>query len=125
MKVLKKGVLTATLSVAFLTLTITSPAALTPATQAAQAVKVTSIAVKGPSNPLRPSETFQLKPTAVTSPKGGKIKITYSSSNSKVATVNASGLVTAVASGKATINVNSGGKKTSVVINVVTSDHKH
>ncbi|WP_445671581.1 Ig-like domain-containing protein [Paenibacillus sp. FSL L8-0709] len=36
-----------------------------------------------------------MKPTAVTSPKGGKIKITYSSTNSKIATVKASGLVTA------------------------------
>ncbi|MCL6606121.1 MAG: Ig-like domain-containing protein [Paenibacillus sp.] len=125
MKLLKRAVLTSTLTVAFLTLTITSPVSLTKATQAAQAVKVTSIVVKGPANPLRPSENFQLKPTAVTSPKGGKIKITYSSSNSKVATVNASGLVTAVTPGKATINVNSGGKKTSVVINVVTADHKH
>ncbi|WP_410511311.1 Ig-like domain-containing protein [Paenibacillus sp. BR2-3] len=120
MKLLKTIVLSATLAVFSLTL-VTSPATLT---HAAQAIKVTSITVKSPSKPLTPTQTFQLKPTVITSPKGNA-KITYSSTNTKVATVNGSGLVTAVSPGKATIYVSSGDKKTSAAINVVTSDHKH
>lgn len=83
-----------------------------------QAVKVISISVASPSNALKPKQTFQLKPNVVTSPKGTNVKITYSSTNTKVATVNVSGLVTAVNPGKAIIYTSSGGKSTYAVINV-------
>jgi len=117
MKLLKKIVVAATLATFSLTL-VTSPITLI---HAEQAVKVTSITVKGPSNALKANQTFQLKPTVVTSPKDGNIKITYSSTNTKVATVSVSGLVTALNPGKAIIYASSGGKSTYAVINVTSN----
>ncbi|NOU78391.1 hypothetical protein GC101_05800 [Paenibacillus sp. LMG 31459] len=117
MKLIKNILLVSVLTLSSVTL-VTIPTLVVYADQAA---KVISISVASPSNALKPKQTFQLKPNVVTSPKGTNVKITYSSTNTKVATVNVSGLVTAVNPGKAIIYTSSGGKSTYVVINVASS----
>ncbi|MBO9596261.1 MAG: S-layer homology domain-containing protein [Cohnella sp.] len=82
-------------------------------------VIVTSLKVIGPDSPLAPKQTFQLKPEIATSPAGKMVKATYSSSNSKVASVSVNGLITAVSTGNALIDVSAGGKKATVKVAVV------
>lgn len=93
----------------------------TPVIYADQASKVISISVAGPAKALKPKQTYQLKPDVVTSPPDSNVKIAYSSANNRVATVNMSGLVTAVSPGKAIIYASSGGKSTYAVIKVDSS----
>lgn len=90
----------------------------TPVINAEQAAEVISISVAGPPQALKPKQTYQLKPAVVTLPQDSNVKIGYSSANTKVATVNMSGLVTAVSPGKAVIYASSGGKSTYAVIKV-------
>ncbi len=117
MKLIKLILLVSVLTFSSTTL-VTIP---NPVVYADQAAKVISISVASPSNALKPKQIFQLKPDVVTSPKGTNVKITYSSTNTKVATVNASGLVMAVNPGKAIIYISSGGKSTYAVINVAST----
>lgn len=87
--------------------------------QADQAEKVISISIVGPSHALKPNQTFQLNPRIVTSPKGTAVKVVYSSTNPKAATVVGNGgLVTAVSPGKAVIYISAGGKTTYTVIHI-------
>ncbi|KUP24942.1 Ig-like domain-containing protein [Paenibacillus sp. DMB5] len=113
----KKTLLTAILSLFFVVLVPHS----TPVIYADQASKVISISVAGPAKALKPKQTYQLKPDVVTVPQDSNVKISYSSANTQVATVNKSGLVTAVSPGKAIIYASSGGKSTYAVIKVDSS----
>lgn len=67
-------------------------------------VAVTSVTVAPTSATLNVGATIQLTPTVLPSNATNK-SVTYSSGNTGVATVNASGLVTAVSGGTATITV--------------------
>lgn len=60
--------------------------------------------------------TYQLYPVA--DPATADVSFTYQSSDTSVATVDDAGLVTAVASGKATVTASSGGKSASCTITV-------
>ncbi|WP_342563824.1 Ig-like domain-containing protein [Paenibacillus sp. FSL R7-0345] len=113
----KKVLLAAILSLFFVVLVPYS----TPVIYADQTLKVISISVAGPARALKPKQTYQLKPDVVTLPQDSNVKIAYSSANTQVATVNMSGLVTAVSPGKAIIYASSGGKSTYAVIKVDSS----
>ncbi|RYF25693.1 MAG: starch-binding protein, partial [Flavobacteriales bacterium] len=76
-------------------------------------VAVTSVSLSPSSAALNIGGTQQLTPTVLPSNATNK-SVTYSSNNTAVATVNASGLITAVANGTATITVSTvDGNKTS------------
>lgn len=81
---------------------------------------VTRVDVTAPTSTLAPAQTVQLSATARTA--DGTIvagTITWSSSANAVATVNSSGLVTAVAAGAATITATRSGISGTVVLNVI------
>jgi len=78
--------------------------------------KVKSIAVSPTSAAVAIGATQQL--TATASPPGSATTFVWSSSNTSVAPVSASGLVTAVAAGTATIRAEAGGKTGSAAITV-------
>lgn len=86
-------------------------------------VPVASVTVSAPSTSLTVGQTTQA--TAVTKDANGNVltgrAITWSSSNSSVATVSTSGLVTAVAAGSAQILASSGGQTGSVSISVASA----
>ena len=65
---------------------------------------------------LSRGKTFTIKATA--SPKNTDEKITYKSSNTKIATVTSKGVVKGLRKGKATITVQSGSKKMSCKVTV-------
>src|SRR5699024_2632472 len=67
-------------------------------------IKVTSVTVAPKTNNLEVDGTRQLNATIEPSNATNK-KVTYESDNDEVATVNSSGLVTAIGEGKATITV--------------------
>lgn len=82
---------------------------------------VASIQVPFPPAPLAVGSTFQLEPVALDkngNPSTADCVFTYSSSNPSVATVSATGLITAVADGATTISVETHGKVTSAQISV-------
>ena len=73
------------------------------------AVKTKSIKGLSKSVSVVKGKTFKIK--AVATPKNTSEKITYTSSNKKVATVTAKGVVKGLRKGTATITVKSGSKK--------------
>ena len=82
------------------------------------AIAVKKITITGGNISLKVGETKTLKVTISPSNATNK-KITWKSSNTKIATVNSSGLVTAKAVGKATITATANnGKKASITVNV-------
>jgi len=80
--------------------------------------KVNSIAVSPTAATLAVGQTLQL--TAAASPPKSATTFIWSSSNPAVATVNANGLVTAVANGTATVSATAGGKTGTAAITVST-----
>ncbi|UPZ16944.1 Ig-like domain-containing protein [Flavobacterium humidisoli] len=84
-------------------------------------VAVTSVSLSPTTASLNVGGTQQLTPTVLPSNATNK-SVTYSSNNTAVATVNASGLITAVANGTATITVATvDGSKTSTCLVSVTT----
>lgn len=84
-------------------------------------VAVTSVSLSPTTASLNVGGTQQLTPTVLPSNATNK-SVTYSSNNTAVATVNASGLITAVANGTATITVATvDGNKTSTCLVSVTT----
>ncbi|WP_223706901.1 Ig-like domain-containing protein [Flavobacterium potami] len=84
-------------------------------------VAVTSVSLSPTSASLNIGGTQQLTPTVLPTNATNK-SVTYSSNNTAVATVNASGLITAVANGTATITVTTvDGSKTSTCLVSVTT----
>ncbi|MBP1222410.1 Ig-like domain-containing protein [Flavobacterium sp. 1355] len=85
-------------------------------------VAVTSVSLSPASATLTVGATQQLTPTVLPSNATNKA-VSYASNNTGVATVNASGLVTAVANGTATITVTTadGNKTSTAVITVSTA----
>lgn len=77
---------------------------------------VESISVSPKTNNLEADDTRQLNATV--EPSTAKQDVTFTSDNDEVATVNSSGLVTAVAEGEATITVTADGKTDTATINV-------
>lgn len=77
---------------------------------------VTSVVVLPKTNNLEVGATRQLNATV--EPSTAKQDVTWSSSDDEVATVSASGLVTAVAEGAATITVTAEGKTDTATVNV-------
>lgn len=77
-------------------------------------VKTTKISVKSRKVSLKKRKKFDLKATV--SPLTSQQGLSYTSSNSKIATVNKKGVITAKKPGKAKITVRSGSKK--VIVNV-------
>lgn len=82
-----------------------------------QVIRVESVSVSQNSAALTIGETLQL--TASVSPASATNKnISWSSSNQAIASVSASGLVTAVGEGSATITASAGGKQGSCTVSV-------
>jgi len=81
-----------------------------------KAVTTTSITVADKTVTLNKGKTLQLKP--VIAPITSLQKATYKTSNKKIVTVNSKGVITAKASGKATITIKSGKKSVKVTVNV-------
>ena len=79
------------------------------------AVKTTKIKAEKKLT-LKAKEKADLKP--VITPVTSQDKVNYKSSNTKVATVNAKGVVTAKKPGKAKITIQSGGKKATCAVAV-------
>jgi hypothetical protein len=79
-------------------------------------VKTTKISVSKTSLTLKKGKTTSLKP--VVTPVTSQEKVTYTSSNKQVATVNASGVITAKKAGTAKITITSGSKKIVVTVKV-------
>lgn len=80
-------------------------------------VKTTKLTVNTSSLMLQKGGSYTLKTSK--SPLTSQQKITYSSSNKKVATVSSKGVITAKKKGKATITVKSGSKKKTVKVQVL------
>lgn len=80
-------------------------------------VKTTKLTVNTSNLVLQKGGSYTLKTSK--SPLTSQQKITYSSSNKKVATVSSKGVITAKKKGKATITVRSGSKKKTVKVQVV------
>ena len=76
----------------------------------------TSMSIKEADQTIKVGETFDF--TGVKAPSNSTQKIKWTSSDTSVATVNGSGLVTGVAAGTATITATSGSKSASVVVTV-------
>lgn len=91
----------------------------TPAVKAVKTVKVKSVKLNKTSQKLLQTQTYTLKATVSPSNATNKA-VTYKSSNTKVATVDAKGKVTAKAAGTATITVTTkdGSKKATCKITV-------
>ncbi|WP_312151039.1 Ig-like domain-containing protein [Paenibacillus odorifer] len=87
-------------------------------TTLAAPAKVTSLTLPASTTPLYLKQTIQLKPTVTTSPKNSPVKITYTSSNTKVASVSDKGLITGVGVGQVSIQASSGGKSSKVLLSV-------
>ena len=68
------------------------------------------------SKTLKKGKSFTIKPKLT--PSGAEAKITYRSSNKKIATVNAKGKVTAKKKGTATITVKAGNVTRTCVVTV-------
>lgn len=85
--------------------------------KAAETVKSTSLKLNKSSLTMKVGATYQLKSTLT--PTYSTQTVTYKSSNSKIASVNSKGKVTAKAMGKATVTAKSGelSKKCTVMVN--------
>lgn len=81
-----------------------------------ETVKTTKITVSSKKLTLSKGKTKTLRP--ILTPFTSSQKITYKSSNTKVATVTSKGIIKAVAPGIARITVTSGSKKTTVTVTV-------
>ena len=81
------------------------------------AVKTTGITVNSKKVTLSQNQSFQL--VSVTAPFTSKDKVTYKTSNKKIATVSKGGKITAKKAGKATITVKAGKKSVKVTVNVI------
>ena len=79
-------------------------------------VKTSKISVKERSVSLKKGKKYQIKASVF--PLTSQEKVTYSTSNKKIATVDKKGKVVAKKKGKAVITVKSGKKKTTVKITV-------
>ena len=104
------------------TITVTTGSGgLTATAAVAVTVPVASVALTPASVALRPTQTSQL--TATVSPSQASNKaVAYASNRTNIATVSATGLVTAVAAGQATITVTTAnGAKTAQTIVTVTA----
>ncbi|MEJ7809989.1 MAG: Ig-like domain-containing protein [Gemmatimonadaceae bacterium] len=87
-----------------------------PLFESASLKKVNSVTVSPASATLAAGATVQL--SATTSPPNAATTFSWASTNSSVATVSSSGLVTGVAGGSATITASAGGKTGSSAITV-------
>jgi uncharacterized protein YjdB len=85
-------------------------------TVSATKVKTTALSVSKKSLTLKKGKTFRLTP--VVTPVTSQEKVKYTSSNSKIAAVSASGVITGKKAGTARITVKSGSKKVVVVVKV-------
>lgn len=81
---------------------------------------VESVTVSPKTNNLEVDDTRQLNATV--EPSTAKQDVTFTSDNDEVATVNSSGLVTAVSEGETTITVTADGKTDTSTINVSESE---
>lgn len=81
---------------------------------------VESVTISPKTNNLEVDATRQL--SATVEPSTAKQDVTWSSDNDEVATVNASGLVTAIAEGMATITVTADGESDTATVNVTEPD---
>ena len=85
----------------------------------------TGVSLDVTSKTLKTGSTQQLKATVQPAEAASSTTLTWSSNNTKVATVSNTGLVTAVAEGKATITVTTNNGKTATCqITVVNCEHK-
>ena len=97
---------------------------VTTKSNSSSSVAVTSVVCNKPTSAMKPGETFSLSVSVLPSDATNKA-VTYESSNTSVATVNQSGLITAKADGTTTITVKSQAnpdKKASFELTVRTSD---
>lgn len=83
-----------------------------------EVVKVTSVELESSAEELQVGQTYQINPTVKPDNATDK-KVTYDSDNKAVATVSASGLVSAVAEGTAVITAKAGEKQATLTITVV------
>lgn len=102
---------------AYITITLKSGLAKkVKVTVQSSAVKTTKITVPSKTVSIKKGKTYTIKPTI--SPITSVQKVTYSSSNKKVATVNSKGKITAKKKGTATITVKSGSKSVKIKVTV-------
>ena len=100
-------------------ITVSTENELTATCDVTVQTSITSIAVSPTSKKMEVNQTAQL--TAIVTPADATEKVQWTSSNTDVATVNNTGLVTAKAAGTATITVkNSDGKKSATCVVDVT-----
>ena len=83
-----------------------------------EVVEVTSVELGANAKELQVGQTYQINPTVKPDDATDK-KVTYDSNNKAVATVSASGLVSAVAEGTAVITVKAGAKQAELTITVL------
>ncbi len=83
-----------------------------------QSSTVRTTKISGVSKKLTIQRGKKAKLAPALTPITSQEKVTYSSSNKKIATVNAKGVITAKASGKVKITVKSGSKKVTVTVTV-------
>ena len=83
-----------------------------------QSATVKTTKISGVSKKLTIQKGKKAKLAPVITPITSREKITYASSNKKVAVVSSKGVITAKASGKAKITVKSGSKKVTVTVTV-------
>ncbi|MCD7715707.1 MAG: Ig-like domain-containing protein [Lachnospiraceae bacterium] len=117
--VTSKGKITAKSKTGTAYITITLKSGLTKkvkVTVQKSAVKTTKITVPSKTVSIKKGKTYTIKPTI--SPITSVQKVTYSSSNKKVATVNSKGKITAKKKGTATITVKSGSKSVKIKVTV-------
>ncbi|MCD7841998.1 MAG: Ig-like domain-containing protein [Lachnospiraceae bacterium] len=117
--VTSKGKITAKSKTGTAYITITLKSGLTKkvkVTVQKSAVKTTKITVPSKTVSIKKGKTYTIKP--VISPITSVQKVTYSSSNKKVATVNSKGKITAKKKGTATITVKSGSKSVKIKVTV-------
>lgn len=81
-------------------------------------IEVTSVEIGSNAKELQVGQTYQINPTVKPDNATDK-KVTYDSDNKAVATVSASGLVSAVAEGTAVITVKAGAKQAELTITVL------
>lgn len=81
--------------------------------------EVRAVHLNGPTAPLLPKQTFQLRPEVKTSfNMSTPFSISYTSSNVKVATVNDKGLITAIAAGTTVITASVEDKSAKITVRV-------
>lgn len=109
-------------SIAILSLTLATASCGGGGTEPVQDNSVASVTIASSATTIAPGATVQLSATARTAAGAtvGGLTPTWSSSNQGVATVNTSGLVSAVANGTATITATMGGVSGTRVITVQT-----